>query len=95
VGAYRDGDPNGSQAGSAYVFDKGGGWSDGHANEISKIAARDGDQDDHFGSAVAVEGSTLVVGAFQDDDPNGLLSGSAYVFSTRLRIYLPSLMRNA
>jgi heptaprenylglyceryl phosphate synthase len=95
VGAYRDGDPNGSQAGSAYVFEKGGGWSDGHANQLSKIVARDGDEQDQFGCAVALEGSTLIVGAFQDADPNGLLSGSAYVFSTRLRTYLPSLMRDA
>src|SRR5262249_18434562 len=34
----------------------------------------------NFGAAVAIEGSTIVVGA-PADDPNGPSSGSAYVFT--------------
>jgi hypothetical protein len=35
---------------------------------------------DHFGSAIAISGDTLVVGAPDDDLPGGLHEGSAYVF---------------
>ena len=47
-----------------------------------RIAASDGDADDSFGSSVAVtgDGSTALVGAAGDDDPNGDGAGSAYVF---------------
>ncbi|MBN1810862.1 MAG: FG-GAP repeat protein [Anaerolineae bacterium] len=35
VGAYLDEDPNGDRAGSVYVFEKGSGWADGGANQVS------------------------------------------------------------
>jgi hypothetical protein len=44
-----------------------------------KIMASDGEPGEWFGSAVALEESTIVVGARQDND-NGPGSGSAYVF---------------
>ncbi len=62
--------------GAAYVFIKVSGvWS-----QKAKLIAADGAADDEFGISVAVEGDTIVVGAHQDDD-NGDLSGSAYVFT--------------
>ena len=48
--------------------------------EQSRFTASDGADSDQFGSAVAVDGGTAVVGAPQDDD-NGDNSGSAYVFT--------------
>ena len=48
--------------------------------EQSRLTASDGADSDRFGSAVAVDGGTAVVGAPQDDD-NGVNSGSAYVFT--------------
>ena len=48
--------------------------------EQSRFTASDGAGGDQFGSAVAVDGGTAVVGAPQDDD-NGDNSGSAYVFT--------------
>ena len=48
--------------------------------EQSRFTASDGAGDDQFGSAVAVDGGTAVVGAPQYDD-NGDNSGSAYVFT--------------
>ena len=45
-----------------------------------KITASDGSTRDTFGSAVAISGNTIVVGAPKDDD-NGVNSGSAYVFT--------------
>lgn len=84
VGASEDEDPNGPLGGSAYVFDgSGGSWT-----QQAKIAAADGDENDTFGSSVALsdDGTTAVIGAASDDDPNGgeerySGAGSAYVFS--------------
>jgi len=94
VGAYYDEDPNGSWAGSAYVFERGGGWGDGHANQVAKLDPDDGDSDDRFGCSVAVSGDTIVVGAYEDEDPNGSGAGSAYVFTPTYDIYLPLVIRN-
>ena len=78
TGAYGD-DDNGSQSGSAYIFDEpGGGWS-GILNEDAKLLPTDGAEDDVFGLSVAIFVETIVVGA-QFDDVNGSNSGSAYVF---------------
>ena len=75
IGAYQD-DANGSGSGSAYVFTKDSdGWS-----QVAKLTASDPAEDDRFGYSVAVDGDTIVVGAYQDDD-NGSSSGSAYVFT--------------
>ncbi|GJM09798.1 MAG: hypothetical protein DHS20C11_20740 [Lysobacteraceae bacterium] len=45
-----------------------------------KLTAADGAMGDLFGSSVAVDGDTAVIGAYDDDD-GGSTSGSAYVFS--------------
>ena len=71
VGAYLD-DDNGSNSGSAYIFDLDG-------NQLSKITASDGAASDIFGDSVAVGSGRIVVGAFRDDD-NGTDSGSAYIY---------------
>jgi len=71
VGAYRD-DDNGSDSGSAYVFDLDG-------TELTKITASDAASNDRFGSTVAVGSGRIIVGASRDDD-NGDTSGSAYIF---------------
>ena len=75
VGAYQD-DDGGNGSGAAYVFSRGdGSWAD-----QVKLTADDAAATDQFGSAVAVDGDTVLVGAHQDDD-SGFNSGSAYVFS--------------
>ena len=71
IGAYRD-DDNGSDSGSAYVFDLDG-------MELTKITASDAASNDRFGSTVAVGSGRIIVGASRDDD-NGDTSGSAYIF---------------
>jgi VCBS repeat-containing protein len=74
VGAYRD-DPNGTDSGSAYVFDFNGTvW-----RETDKLSPSDGAADDSFGRSVSLSGDRALVGAHEDDD-NGTESGSAYVF---------------
>jgi len=71
VGAYRD-DDNGSDSGSAYIFDLDG-------TQLAKIKASDGASYDNFGLSVAVGSGRIVVGAHRDAD-NGTASGSAYIF---------------
>lgn len=48
-----------------------------------KLVASDGDAEDIFGIAVSLsnDGTTALVGASGDEDPNGERSGSAYVFT--------------
>jgi len=84
IGTPGDDDPNGEDAGSAYVFDgSGGSWT-----QQAKLAPDDGDNGDSFGESVTLssDGSTALIGADEDEDPNGsgdeLFSGagSAYVF---------------
>lgn len=77
VGALRHGTPGGSGAGAAYVFVRSAsGWT-----QQAELTASDGEGFDAFGSAVALNGDTVVVGAPEDDRPQGLLVGSAYVFT--------------
>ena len=83
VGAPFD-DDNGGNSGSAYVFTKSNGdWgnappSGDHRVETAKLTAPDGAADDEFGwNAVAVDGDTIVVGAYADDS----YKGAVYVFS--------------
>ena len=79
IGAFRDEDPNGRLAGSAYIFTQSNeGWQ-----EQTKLAAKDGDDGDFFGHSVGIssDGSTAIIGANDDNDPNGFGTGSAYVFT--------------
>ena len=48
-------------------------------DEVAKLLASDGATGDEFGFSVSASGDTAVIGAPQDDD-NGSISGSAYVF---------------
>lgn len=45
----------------------------------AKLTASDGAADDAFGVSVSLDGDTVVVGAWADDD-KGATSGSAYVY---------------
>lgn len=77
AGAHHDEDGL-NDSGSAYLFqrDRGGANNWG---ETQKLTASDAAADDWFGGAVAVAGTTAVVGAYANDDA-GSFSGSAYVF---------------
>ena len=82
VGAFLGdggGDGGVDNAGAAYVFTKSGTeWDD--ATETAKLTASDGADLDAFGGSVAMDGDTVVVGAYWDGD-NGDDSGSVYVFT--------------
>lgn len=74
IGAYGD-DNLGSNAGTAYLFEK----NDGAWQAAGILTAPDGAASDFFGKTVALDGNRAVVGAYGDDD-QGSYSGSAYVF---------------
>ena len=76
VGAPGDADSSGD-FGAVLVFtqDSTGDWS-----QTANLKASDAAEDDGFGSSVAFDGDTIVVGAPFDED-NGDGSGSAYVFT--------------
>ncbi len=78
VGA-RFADDAGVDSGSAYVFDTTTG------QQLFKLAASDATDDDRFGVSVAISGTSIIVGAFGNDD-GGIDSGSAYVFSLNPRV---------
>jgi hypothetical protein len=70
-------------AGAAYLFGRDTGGP-GHWGEIRKVAASDAEAGDQFGYSVAIEGSTMVVGAPYEGGGSGdplSESGAAYVFS--------------
>ena len=69
-------DDAGSASGAAYVFyfDSSGNWV-----EQAKITAPDAVTADQFGSSVAIDGDTVVVGAWLEDAA-GTNAGAAYVF---------------
>jgi hypothetical protein len=48
--------------------------------ELQKLTAGDADIEDMFGSAVAIDGDTVVIGARRDGHAGGIDAGSAYVF---------------
>ncbi|KAA3604309.1 MAG: T9SS C-terminal target domain-containing protein [Calditrichaeota bacterium] len=75
VGAEND-DDNGTDSGSAYLFERSGSsWS-----QQDKLTASDGASSDSFGESVSISGDYAIIGASADDD-NGSASGSAYIFS--------------
>ena len=76
--------------GAAYGFvQPGGGWVD--MTETVKLTASDGAAGDELGWSVALDGDTLVAGAYTDSIGANSQQGSAYVFynDTRLRFYFP------
>ncbi len=66
---------NGSVSGAAYVFDTTTG------KQLFRLLPDDISDNYHFGSSVAISGTTAVIGAMYDD-ANGRNSGSAYLFDT-------------
>jgi len=71
VGSRQD-DDNGTDSGSAYIFELDG-------DQLAKLVPSDGASGDWFGSSVAVGSNRIVVGASGDSD-NGTYSGSAYIY---------------
>ena len=73
VGAFLD-DDNGSNSGSAYIYE----W-DGSSWVETKITPSDGAYGDQFGVSVTINNDIAIVGSALNDD-DGVNSGSAYLF---------------
>ena len=74
IGAYGD-DDNGSNSGSAYIFElTNGTWA-----QVEKLTAADAAADDYFGYSVSISGDKAIVGSFSNDH-NGTDSGAVYFF---------------
>jgi FG-GAP repeat len=75
IGAFEDDHAGGISAGSVYIFVRSGGlWT-----QQAKLTSSDAAESDNFGASVALDGDTVLIGAYRDDDA-GSQSGSAYVF---------------
>jgi hypothetical protein len=69
-------DQDDGNRGAAYVFQ----LTDDTWTQTARLTASDRAVDDRFGSAVAIDGDTIVVGAYRDSLANGDV-GSAYTFT--------------
>ncbi|MGH9936027.1 MAG: hypothetical protein ACREAM_07265, partial [Blastocatellia bacterium] len=78
VGAYLDAVGANARQGSAYVFSR----SEGDWTLQQKLVANDGEAEERFGSSVAINGDTIVVGAPYDKTGTNYYHGSAYVFTS-------------
>lgn len=77
VGSPLDNTAAGTNAGSAYVFVRGGSaWV-----QEQKLTASDAAADDMFGNAVAIRGDNVVIGVASDDTTAGIDAGSVYIFT--------------
>jgi hypothetical protein len=77
VGAYLDDDGE-KDSGSVYLYQRDAGGSD-NWGEIKKLAASVASKSDRFGISVALDGTTLVVGANKYDGGKSD-AGAAYIF---------------
>ena len=88
VGAVWD-DDNGTDSGSAYLFDITTG------QQIFKLLPNDGAAEDWFGTSVAISGPSgnefVIAGAIFDDD-NETDSGSAYIFDANTGLQVAKLL---
>jgi len=79
IGANTADGPDGQAAGAAYVFTRrNSAWT-----QQATLYPNDGEEGAYFGRSVALnsDGSTAVVGATRETDPNGTAAGAAYVFA--------------
>ena len=77
VGVIND-DDGGINAGAVYVLERDEGGSD-NWGEVKKLLASDAKDQRAFGLSVALDGDTVVVGAYRDD-AGGFDAGAAYVY---------------
>ena len=66
IGVPRDDNANGDNAGAVYIFEES---SPGNWTETAKILADDGEVSGKFGTAFAIDGDLLAVGAPNHDSP--------------------------
>ena len=67
------------RSGAVYIFSTTDGWT---THTEFKLTAADAGEDDHFGCSVAIDGNTVVVGAYDDINDAASQWSSAHVFRT-------------
>ena len=77
VGAKFEDDSGGTGSGKAYIFDNTTG---NLLHALDNPNAYGTSVDDWFGYSVSISDSYCIVGAYQEDDADGTLSGKAYIF---------------
>jgi hypothetical protein len=89
VGAYYDWVGANHNQGSAYVFTR----TDTTWSQQLQLIASDGATYDYFGTSVALEGDTALVGAYGDDVGANTDQGSAYFYTFSLKSYVPLVLK--
>lgn len=86
VGAYLD-NATAENSGSAYVFERNAGGPN-NWGQVKKLISSDNSYRDRFGWQVALNGDTVVIGAYQNDDACSsdwtCNSGAAYIFERNM-----------
>ena len=77
VGVPQEDDAEGTSSGKAYIFDVTTG---NLLNTLDNPNVRDTSASDLFGSAVAISGNYIIVGAYGEDQISFENSGNAYIF---------------
>ena len=78
AGAHRN-DAAGGEAGAVYVFQR----QESAWHEAAKLTASSAQPGDAFGTSVAIDGDTIVVGAWNGDSGVAANTGASYVFLRR------------
>ena len=79
VGAHYN-DDDGSNSGSAYIFEKSSAQDSSSWTQVVKLTPDDGAASNQFGYSVAISDGIVVVGAHYGDKNHGSNTGSAYIF---------------
>jgi hypothetical protein len=77
VGAYQEDDAGGTNSGKAYIFNPSTGSL---LHTLDNPNADGTSQVDYFGHSVSISDTYAIVGAYQEDDADGIYSGKAYIF---------------
>lgn len=85
VGAFLN-DANGTNSGSAYLFDLSTGI------QIAKLLPNDGPAGAGFGRSIAIGNGIVAVGAVSGFNANGVRSGSAYLFDVSTGVQIVKLI---
>ncbi len=88
VGAYKSDGP-GTDQGNVFVFKRDANLS---ITQIAKLAASDSQDEDFFGTSVAIDGDYIVIGA-SNEDTGAVDAGSAYVFKRNSDISITQIAK--
>ncbi|HEX3044269.1 MAG TPA: cohesin domain-containing protein [Bacillota bacterium] len=83
VGAPKDDNDKGTDAGKVYIFERDGG---GSWNQVGNLIANDGAASNQFGSKVAIAGNTILIGTPLDDE-KASDAGAVYVYGKSLNTW--------